>query len=297
MNLTKTQKIAKTSALAIGVGFLTIAATVAKGEILTGLTFNLGGGSGQLVFFDSATPETWSSAPVAISGAGGEAFVGIDYIGTTLYGVSAAGKIYTINTTTGIATQAGGGSFGTLTGTYFGVDATLVSGNPRVRIIGAGVGGINDLVNGQNGNLVSADPSITGRFISGISTRSDTVLFGVDTLSDQLYVLNATTGGSTLVGSFGNDMSGKNGFDISPNTGIAYLGCGAGSSALAANLWTVDLSTGAVTSQGSGSVGFTSTGENILLYGLTVAAVPEPGTTALFVLGGAGMLALIRRRK
>ena len=91
-----------------------------------------------LVMFDSATPGTLIGTPVAVTGVVGT-MAGIDYQPSsgTLFGVSTDGnglvRIYTINTTTGLATALNGAGVATvLTGTQFGVDFNPVPNAIRV---------------------------------------------------------------------------------------------------------------------------------------------------------------------
>src|SRR5262245_31683828 len=79
----------------------------------------------QLVTFDTVTPGT-VSAPVSFTGLqSGETLLGIDYRPLTgvLYGLGSTSRLYTINPTTGAATQVGSGTFAVpLSGTNFGFD-------------------------------------------------------------------------------------------------------------------------------------------------------------------------------
>src|SRR6267142_5225241 len=71
-----------------------------RAELIIGLT-----NANALVTFDSATPGT-VSAPISITGIGSETLFDIDIrpADKQLYGLSSAGRIYTINQTTGAAT-------------------------------------------------------------------------------------------------------------------------------------------------------------------------------------------------
>src|SRR5262249_46364643 len=101
-------------------------------EFLTGLTT-----TGKLVTFDSATPGTIDSS-VAITGLqANENLLGIDRrpANGLLYGLGSTSRLYTIDTTTGMATQVGSAGAFTLSGTAFGFDFTPVSA--RIRVVSA----------------------------------------------------------------------------------------------------------------------------------------------------------------
>ena len=90
--------------LALALASLVFGAGRAEAELLTGLT-----STGNLVTFDSATPGTIASS-VAITGLqAGETLLGIDRrpANGLLYGLGSTSRLYTINTTTGLATAVG----------------------------------------------------------------------------------------------------------------------------------------------------------------------------------------------
>jgi hypothetical protein len=119
------------AAMAMGLGSLTLGTGRAEAEFLTGLTT-----AGNLVSFDSAAPGTISSS-VAITGLqAGEVLLGIDRrpANGLLYGLGSTSRIYTINTTTGVATPVGATPFApALTGTAFGFDFNPVP--DRIRVV------------------------------------------------------------------------------------------------------------------------------------------------------------------
>ncbi len=101
----------------------------AKAEPIVALTSD-----GRLITFDSATPGT-STDTVTITGLqSGETLRGIDYRPATgtLYGLSSASRIYSINSDTGVATVVGTAAGFTLNGTSFGFDFNPVP--DRIRI-------------------------------------------------------------------------------------------------------------------------------------------------------------------
>jgi hypothetical protein len=117
-------------------------------------------------------------------------------------------------------------------------------------------------------------------------------MYAVDSLANTLGILNTAAGTFATTGAMGYDVNGKNGFDISPATGIAYFSSAVSSSGIDPNLYTINLATGFAS-----LVGQIGQGEGTLIDGLTVTPIPEPGSIALALAGGAGMIALLRRRK
>src|ERR1039457_2420478 len=279
MNLKNIRKTAKAGAVAVALGVAITAGSSAKAETLTALVY-LGN---QLFTFNSSTPGTISTS-VGVSGLqSADILVGIDYLGSTLYAVGSAGNLYTVNGTTGVASLIN--HFGPLNGLYFGMDASAAG----IRVVSDA--DINLLLNASTGAIISGTPTLTPTTlnIDAIATSGSTT-YAVDSIANTLGILTGGTFATT--GPMGYDVSGKNGFDISTATGIAYFASAVSSSGLDPNLYTINLATGFAS-----LVGQIGPGEGTLIAGLTVTPVPEPGTTALALLGGAGMIALLRRRK
>ena len=281
MNLKNIRKTAKAGVVAVALGVAMVAGSSAKAETLTGLVY-LGN---QLFTFNSSTPGTIVTS-VGVSGLqSADILVGIDYLGSTLYAVGSAGNLYTVNGTTGVAALIN--HFGPLNGIYFGMDASAAG----IRVVSDA--DINLLLNASTGAIISNTPALnpSALNIDAIATSGSTT-YAVDSVANTLGILNTATGTFATTGSMGYDVSGKNGFDISTATGIAYFASAVSSSGVDPNLYTVNLATGFAS-----LVGIIGPGEGTLIAGLTVNPVPEPGTTALALLGGAGMIALLRRRK
>jgi hypothetical protein len=258
-----------------------VAGSSAKAENLTALVY-LGN---QIFTFDSSNPGTILTS-VGISGLqGSDTLVGIDYSGSTLYAIGSAGNLYTVNGTTGVATLVN--HFGPLNGIYFGMDASAAG----IRIVSDA--DINLLLNPSTGAIISSAPTLTPTTLNlDAIASSGSTMYAVDSLANTMGILNIATGSFATIGSMGYDVSSKNGFDISPATGIAYFSSTVSSSGTDPNLYTVNLATGFAS-----LVGQIGPGEGTLIDGLTVTAVPEPGTIALALAGGAGIFALLRRRK
>jgi hypothetical protein len=90
---------------------------------------------GQVVRFDTATPGTIDSS-VTITGLQiAETVLGIDFnqVDGEIYAVGSTSRLYTIDSSTGVATQVGGGPFAPLlVGDHFGVDANAAGDYIRV---------------------------------------------------------------------------------------------------------------------------------------------------------------------
>ena len=271
---------------------------VAQAEIIYGIT-NLN----QLVTFDSVNRTTLSSQSITGFSLGGEFLVGIDVRPATgeLYGLSSQNNLYKINVSGNSATLVG--NIPGLTG-----NAKALDFNPRVdRIRVVSSGGQNFRVHPDTGGLTTdlvlqfaaGDSNFgdTPRVVSAAYTNSiagatTTTLLDIDAGNDILTTQSPPDDGIlNTVGSLGFnvvDSGGFTGFDISGQTGIAYLVGNNffGSGGLTANsLYTVNLATGAATLLGpvTGS-GLGGSFRDIAVVG--PAVIPEP---SLIVLGAAGL--------
>jgi hypothetical protein len=289
---------------------LAVLATMALGsgraaaESVTGLT-----STGVLETFNSNTPGTILTT-VGITGLQtGETLLGIDFRPATgaLYGLGSTSRLYTINTTTGAASQVGSAGAFTLSGAAFGFDF-----NPtvdRIRVVSDN--GQNLRLNPNDGTLAGTDtplayaagdphtgatPRVVGSaYTNNFAGAATTTLYGIDSNLD-ILVTQGSPGGSPIspntgqlltVGALGFNTSDLVGFDISELTGIAY-GALTPPTGGASQLFTINLTTGAAS-----LVGTIGTGQT--LTGLAVpVGVPEP---ASLVLLGLGVLALSWRRR
>jgi hypothetical protein len=232
----------------------------------------------------------------AISGIqNAEEIRGLDYYSGVLYGLGSFSHLYTINPANGVATMVGGGAFSPiLNGATFGVDNDAsgfrVVSNLRQNL----------LVDRTTG-AATAGPTLSyaaGDPYAGQLPRADGlaydaasgIWYAADTLKNSLATLDPTTGFLSTIGGMGMDPSQLNGLDVSPFTGIMYMGTPAASSDPQANLYTVDKATGFATLVGQIDV----PGANTLVRGLTV--VPEPGSAALLTLAALGFLYVRRQR-
>jgi Domain of unknown function (DUF4394)/PEP-CTERM motif len=244
------------------------------------------------------------SPRIALTGvASGETVRGIDYRPSNgrVYAISSrnsstvgTASIYTVNTSTGVLTQVGA-SFPFLTG----LTSVSIDFNPvvdRIRVIApVGISGANlsYVVNPDTGAVQSTGTAGTSaNSFSGIAYTNNTAgatsttLYALDFNNEEVGTINTSTGAYTRVGSFGLGTSFPNtateGFDISGVTGVAYANLDI-SPSLIDNLYTVNLGTGQLTSQGSFGIQMQD-----------ITAVPEPATMAVL---GLGIAAMLRRRR
>ncbi len=243
-----------------------------------------------LVTFNSTAPGTTLSS-VALSGLSGSAILGMDYRvkDGRLYALADDYRLYTIDRTTGVAAL-----FDTLalTGANFAFDFNPTNANLRI----VSNDNSNYVRNFTTNSLVPApavaygagplsgvDPDIT----SAAYTNNDndpvtgTTLFVIDSRNDVLATQNAATGVLTRIGALGVNVGGRTSFDITSFGGNNY-----GYAQNADAFYSVNLGTGALTQIGH-------TDRN--LFALT-AAVPEPATWAMLIIGF-GMVGAISRNR
>lgn len=251
-------------------------------------------GSQFLNSFDSSTPG--ASNLVSVTGLNaGETLLGIDFRPASngqLFGLGSGSRLYTINTSTGVASVVGGGlNPGLITATSYGFDFNptidrirIVStddsntvghpGTGATAVIGTNVAfGAGDPNVGVNPNLVHH--AYNNNFVP----TSTSQLYALDSNLNILVTQANNAGTLGSVGALGVDFGEEGGFDISANNvAFAALFAGGGS-----GLYTIDLATGSATSLGGlfGDV-----------YGLAV--VPEPSSALLI---GCSALALLRRKR
>jgi hypothetical protein len=198
----------------------------------------------QLVSFDTADPEDTLVGPVAISGlVAGETVVGIDFRPATgtLFAVTNASRVYSIDVNTRVATQAGTTAFTPAgSGTIFAVDfnpipdrirfVTDAAQNLRLNPANGAATADTNLAYAAGDVAAGATPRIVAvaydRNFTGTSAVS---LYGIDASRNTLVLIgsangspNSPNGGQlTTVGSLGVDAGDLTGFDIGPD-GAAY---------------------------------------------------------------------------
>jgi hypothetical protein len=281
-------------ALAVTAVALAASAGSAQAQMLVGLT-----SSNELARFDVSNPG--AATTVAISGlAAGDRFVGIDLrpSNNMLYGITLSNQIYTINEMTGAASFVAALNVPVVAGNLgWGLDFNPVAdfaGAASLRVVSSA--GANLAVNVNNG-MVGNTASNIGPGFTGVGYTNSTPAGAP--ASTGLYYIN--TDNNTLaftptgfnapvistIGALGINPVSANGFEVLSN-GMAYAAFNLeNSAALTTGIYGINLATGAATLAGT----FNGT-----LSGLTVSAVPEPGTYGL-LLAGLGVLAWVARRR
>ena len=211
--------------------------------------------SNKLVSFDRATPATIRTN-VAISGLqSGDNLVGIDVrpADGKLYGVSLAGRLYTIDSATGAATLKSTLSadatdttapYTALSGTDFGVDFNPVA--DRLRIV-SNTGqslriNVDSGATTTDGNINSgaANSAISASaYTNAFAGTASTTLYGIDSANGTLYVQNPPNNGTLAMPvALGVPAGSANGFDIDARTNMGYMVASVGG---ARNLYSVNL--------------------------------------------------------
>lgn len=266
--------------------------------------------SNTLLSFDLADPTKTNS--VAVSGVNGT-LLGIDFrpANGKLYSISDTDAIYTIDTSTGMATLESTLSplsfnGGQLSGFDFnpaadrlrlegandqnfrinvdtGVIADFDADTPGVQPDGTLAYVADDINAGVDPNITAV--GYTNSFPGAPAGRS-TQLYGIDFAQDTLVLQNPpNAGGLNTIGALGFDFDDVGGFDIlsmSAGDNIAYATSGG-------MFYGVNLATGEATSLSAIGDG------NTRLVGLATAKVPEPATVMALI--GFGAIALRSRRR
>lgn len=269
----------------------------ARAEVVVGTTLQ-----NFLITWDSANPAQIQTG-VAMQGLmPNEVIVGLDArpANNQVYGVGSFGHLYSLNTTTGQATQVGSGSFNpALNGSQFGTDWNPVTdqlrivSNARQNLVVSPTGVVTAQTNvaaqaGDEG-AQSAPNIVHLAYNNNTAGATTTTLYGIDTGRDRLVTFaNPSNGQFTTVGPLGFDATELGGFDISGSSGIAYATF-TNAAQSRTTFGTLNLTSGAFTP--IGEVG----GGNILT-GMTIipGAIPAP---ASLVLIGLGAITMRRRNR
>jgi hypothetical protein len=275
---------------------------------------NLGAGTGHLYSFDSATPGVVTDVVVNGPGFNGQFLVDIDFApGTsTLYGLGYTGSVYSLNTTTALATSVAtalslGGPDYNLSGIDFNPATGLLrvvdpnEGNRSLNIA------TNTRVNDTDPAYGAADVN-AGRipYLQDIAYTSGAASYVLDFAGGShnapiLAGLSPETGGAGSLTTIGNlGAAGfAGGFDVSSNTGIAYAILNSdGFNSNTKTLYSINLATGAAT-----SLGVVNIDSGVEVYGLAVAPAPGGGgngvplpRSAYAAIPAAGLALLLSRK-
>jgi hypothetical protein len=275
-----------------------VAAAPASAETVLGLTSNA-----TIVTFDSATPGVVVTSSPITGLASGVSLRGIDVrpADNQLYALGSNGNLYrlTMSGSTYAATDLGALTTAT-EGSSFGfdfnptVDRLRVTSNSNQNLrVDPNVTPPTTLVDGAlmlNGS--NQIDLIGAAYTNSVRGATSTTLYGFDAFTDSLVrSTNANAGtyvntnlAGTAFGPLGvtfgiNDALG---FDISGATGTGFFSLNDG-------FFSVNLTTGAATRIGTSGAG------NLL--GIAVAAVPEPSTWALLLVGFGAIGTALRRRR
>ncbi|KQW51852.1 MULTISPECIES: DUF4394 domain-containing protein [unclassified Roseateles] len=231
----------------------------------------------------------------------GDRLVGIDTRPKDgkVYGVSLSNQLYTVDEMTGAATLVAALSAPVIQANLgYGIDFNPVADfgtAASLRLVSSA--GDNFAVNAATGAVGNAANKIAAGFTGVSYTNSmlmptaapaSTALYYIDSNTDMLAMAPSAfnTPTITMVGSLGVDVLKANGFEVLGN-GMAYAALTVDGASLTTGIYSINLGSGAATLMGT---------YNGTLSGLSVSAVPEPGTYAMMALGLLGLTVLRRRR-
>jgi hypothetical protein len=194
-----------------------------KGTLFYALTAD-----NQLVAYRSGNPLHEVSATMITGLSAGEKMLAIDFRPATgqLYGVSSASRLYTINTSNGMASPVAGPFTPSINGEFVGFDFNptvdrirLVTNTGQNLRLHPGTG----MVVFTDGNINPASASVTAvAYTNSFSGATSTTLYDIDVATDQLYIQNPPNAGTLVaVGSLGVQAVGEAGFDIAPDNSVA----------------------------------------------------------------------------
>ncbi|MEG2900158.1 MAG: DUF4394 domain-containing protein, partial [Massilia sp.] len=241
--------------------------------------------SNRLISFDRAAPATIRTNVLVTGLQSGENLVGIDMrpADGMLYGVGSTGRLYTLDPTTGAATNKSRlaadaadttDAFTALAGTNFGVDFNPMADRLRIvsntgqslRInVDTGATTTDGSINGGAANTAISASAYTNSFAG----TGSTTLFGIDAVNNTLYTQNPPNNG-TLANPvpLGIVAGAVNGFDIDARTNMGYMVATVGG---ARNLYGVNLAATTAPTTLVGALGVT---EDIRGIALRAAQTP-----------------------
>jgi hypothetical protein len=264
-----------------------VSAWPASAELIYGITNQ---GATALVTFDSANPSALLSSRLLTGLQSNETILGIDYRPSipNMYGLGSTGRLYLINTTSGVVTAVPNLITPALNGIDFGFD--FRSGQDQIYIVseanqkigltvnGGGSAG-PDLAYGPGDPNFGVDPNVVDIAFTFPPSNFPETYFGLDVGLDGLVTGHVASSQLTTIGPLGVNVVAAGGFDISRRTGIGYAALLPEGSSQSV-LYSINLATGAATSLGviDGS---------LIISGLAVQWTPEPTSALLLFLGAA----------
>ncbi len=263
--------------LATGAATVVAGGAIAGGEAINGLALVPPAApvavgltaDNRLLAFDPAAPNTITSTTAITGLAGGETVVGIDVrpANGALVALTSAGRLYTLNPTTGAAAApvtlandtgalgASGQPYAALSGTRFSVDFNPVA--DRLRVVSES--GLNLRINVDTGatlrdgdiNRTPAASVVAAAYTnSGVNPvrPAATALYDLETNGDVLAQQAANPGTLTDIGALGIDAGAAAGFDIGGGgNGLVLAALRASGGTGPMSLYSVSLTTGAAT--------------------------------------------------
>lgn len=244
------------------------AAQAAASPAIEGTVFAVTAGN-KLVSFDQYAPLAVIKTTAITGLQAGESILGIDFRPRTgaLFAVSNQSRLYTINPSTGAATQVGSAPLTpAINGASVGFDFNPVP--DRIRLVsdaeqnlrlnpdtGAVAATDTNLAFAAGDPNAAANPNIVASaYTNSFSGATTTTLYGIDSNRDVL-VLQGSPGGApvspnsgqlTTVGSLGVDTTDQVGFDIVSPSGLALASLTPAGSTFS-SLYSINLQTGAAT--------------------------------------------------
>lgn len=222
--------------------------------------------NGNLHRFDSRYPGVLQDTTSITGLAAGVSVVGMDFRPKTgdLIAVGSNSVVYALDPGTAVATPIGAGFVPGLNGTSFGVDvnpvpdALRITSNARQNYrISFATG--NHGAGSPDGALNPGTPSIVGSAYTNsaltATNPATTTLFGVDSVSNQLFTQNPPNAGTLVDGKpLGVDITDTTGFDIAGVGNIGYM-VTTPAGARGATFYRVDINSGAATRIGPVATG------------------------------------------
>jgi len=270
INLSATSNAAtKVGVIADGGEIVGVALATAAAPTAIGLASD-----NRLVAFNPQAPNTLTSSTALTGLAAGESIVGVDFRPRDgmLYGVSSAGKLYTINPANGAATLRASlmadpadttAPFSGLAGGAISVDFNpavdrlriVSSTGQNLRVVvetvttaGVTVTAGNTTTDGPINRASGAASVLASAYSNNFAGTTSTTLFNLEQNTDQLTQQTPPNDGVLVdKGALGVDISGSGGFDIGGGDNGLVLAALRNGASGPFSLYTVSLTTGAAT--------------------------------------------------